>query len=113
MNRIYGFMAGILIGLCWFGVAVSIILMSGCMTKYTIEKRAEDGSSVVVNVQSFREFEQPQIYFQRAGEDVVFTFGAESATTGTSPIEEAVAAGIVSGAIRFTGTAIKGRGEDQ
>ena len=80
-------------------VIVIAVLMGGCMTTYTVEKHMQDGSSVIVSVQSFREFEQPQIHYSREGEDVTFDFGAESASTGTSPIEDAIADGIRTGAV--------------
>jgi hypothetical protein len=85
-ERRYAAYIGLMIGL-----AIGLLLTSGCMTKYSISKQMQDGSSVVVTVQSFREFEQPQIHYSRDGENVTFDFGAAAATTGESPIEAAVA----------------------
>ena len=71
-----------------------VFMLSACMTTYSIEKQTPDGN-VTVLVKSFREFEQPNVQYSRTGDDVIFTFGAESATTATSPIEGAVA-GVIS-----------------
>ena len=68
-----------------------LMLLSGCMTTYTISKTMTDGSQVDVIVKSFREFEQPQVHYARMGEDVTFDFGAASATTAVSPVEVAAA----------------------
>jgi len=86
----------ILIVIAWMAL---MLALGGCMTKYSISKQMQDGSSVIVTVQSFREFEQPQVHDQRTGDGVTFDFGAESATTATSPIEEAFADGIRAGAV--------------
>jgi hypothetical protein len=69
---------------------VLIILSGGCMTKYTIEKINSDGTGITVTVQSYREFEQPQVHYNRTSDQVIFDFGAESATTAQSPVEQAV-----------------------
>ena len=71
-------------------IAALVLIMGGCMTTYSIEKHAPDGSSIVVSVQSFREFEQPVVHYNKTTDSVSFDFGAESATTATSPIEQAV-----------------------
>ena len=94
--RVYRNLIALLIVVLVMGL---MLLLGGCMTKYTIEKQMTDGSSVIVNVQSFREFEQPQVHYARDGQSVTFDFGAESATTATSPIEQALADGIRSGAV--------------
>jgi hypothetical protein len=72
--------------------------LTGCMTTYEVVKQTPEGD-VRVKVSSFREFEQPQIHYSRVGDDVVFDFGAESATTAVSPIEQAIADGIKAGAV--------------
>ena len=84
----YRNMIAVLIVIAWLAL---MLTLGGCMTKYSITKNMQDGSTVTVTVQSFREFEQPQVHYSRTGEDVVFDFGAASATTATSPIEAAVA----------------------
>lgn len=67
---------------------VLMLCLSGCMTTYEITKHTPDGD-ITVAVRSFREFQQPNVSYSRTGEDVTFTFGAESATTAVSPIEKA------------------------
>jgi hypothetical protein len=94
--RTYRNLIAILIVIAWFAL---VIILSGCMTTYEINKSMEDGSSVTVLVKSFREFEQPTVTYSRDSDSVEFTFGAESATTGSSPIEEALADGIRAGAV--------------
>ena len=76
---------------------IALVFMSGCMTTYSIEKHTNDGSSITVHVKSFREFQQPQIYYNKSTEEVTFTFGAESATTAVSPIEKSIGKVIESG----------------
>ena len=112
MNRIYGFVAGILIGLCWFGVAVSLILVSGC-TIYDVKVTKPDGTLVEWSSRSNRQIEQPNLHYARDADAVEFDFSATSMTPVASPIEEAVASGIASGAIRFVGSPVKGREDDQ
>ena len=56
-------------------IVLIIIFMSGC-TKYVIEKTAPDGSTTVVNVSSTRDLEQPNLHYQRTGNDAVFDFSA-------------------------------------
>jgi hypothetical protein len=72
-------------------------LLAGCKTTYEVRKDMPDGSSVSVVVESYREFEQPQVHYSRTADTVTFDFGAESATTGHSPIEESVAGVIAAG----------------
>ena len=73
-------------------VAFCIVLIStGCMTTYSISKIMPDGSNIVVEVKSFREFEQPQVHYNRTDDAVTFDFGAASATTAVSPVEQAAA----------------------
>jgi len=67
-----------------------MVQLSGCMTTYTISKTAPDGSNVTVDVKSFREFQQPQVHYNKTTDTVTFTFGAESATTAQSPIEKSM-----------------------
>ncbi len=78
-------------------MSIILLALAGCMTTYSIEKRTADNSSIVVTVKSFREFEQPQIHYHRSEDVVTFDFGAESATTARSPIEEAMAEVLVNG----------------
>lgn len=73
-----------------------ILCLSGCMTTYEITKHTPDGD-ITVAVRSFREFQQPNVAYSRTGEDVTFTFGAESATTAESPIERAIGSVIEQG----------------
>jgi len=71
---------------------ILLLLLPGCMTVYSISKIMPDGSNIVVEVKSYREFEQPQVHYHRTDEDgVTFDFGAASATTATSPVEQAAA----------------------
>jgi len=93
------FLITLLFGFTLMVVGFALVVVGGCMTTYTINKNMVDGSSVSVTVKSFREFEQPQVHYVREGENVTFDFGAESATTGTSPIEEAIADGFRAGTI--------------
>ena len=72
-------------------VLILMVLTTGCMTTYSISKTASDGSSVTVDVSSFREFQQPQVHYNKTTDTVTFTFGAESATTAQSPIERSMA----------------------
>jgi len=76
-----------------------MLLLGGCVTTYEISKQMTDGSSVTVMVRSYREFQQPQVHYNRDGEAVTFDFGAEAATTAVSPIEAALADGIRAGAV--------------
>jgi hypothetical protein len=68
-----------------------LLLLPGCMTTYSISKIMPDGSNIVVEVQSFREFEQPQVHYNRTDDAVTFDFGAASSTTAISPVEQAAA----------------------
>ena len=70
-------------------LAALVLTMGGCMTTYSIEKQTPDGT-ITVLVSSFREFEQPQVHYNKTADSVTFDFGAESATTAVSPIEQAV-----------------------
>ena len=92
----YRNMIAILIVIAWLAL---MLVLGGCMTTYSISKNMQDGSTVTVLVKSFREFEQPEVHYERDGEAVTFDFGAASATTGSSPIEEALADGIRAGAV--------------
>ena len=57
-----------------------IIFMSGCTT-YSVKR---DGEGMVsVDVTSTRSFEQPNIYYNREGQDVEFQFSAESVDNNT------------------------------
>ena len=94
MNRTYNNLLAILFVVF---VLTLMVILGGCMTTYAIEKQMGDGSSVTVQIKSFREFEQPQVHYQRVGGDVVFDFGAESAMTAQSPIESAFAEVLVKG----------------
>jgi hypothetical protein len=79
-----GFMIGI-------GIAL-VVLLGGCVTTYEIKVCHEDTATCsYVNVKSYREFNQPNVRYARDGSGVDFTFGAEDALTGTSPVEQAVA----------------------
>jgi len=80
---------GILIG---FFAGLILMLLNGCSTIYDISAcHTETDVCTTVHVKSYREFEQPQVQYTRTADGVIFTFGAESATTATSPIEQAVA----------------------
>ena len=79
--------------------------LTGCTT-YEIRKISPDGSSVEVLVKSSRNFEQPSVHFSREGEDVEFDFGASSATTRTSPIENAFGDAIRTGALSVVPVAV-------
>lgn len=79
-------------------VLIFFIFLCGCKTTYEIRKETPEGEVVVI-VESFREFQQPTVHYSREGDSVTFDFNAETATTGSSPIEEAVADGIRAGAV--------------
>ena len=69
-----------------------MLLLGGCMTSYDIRVCHQDTQVCSeVNVKSYREFQQPNVHYSRDGSEVTFTFGAENASTATSPIEAAVA----------------------
>ena len=55
------------------------ILLSSC-TIYKVKSIAPDGKTIDVSVYSSREFIQPNLHYEREGNDAVFNFGAESAT---------------------------------
>jgi hypothetical protein len=76
----------------------ALLALTACMTTYEVVKQTPEGD-VRVLVKSFREFEQPQIHYSRQGNDVTFDFGAESATTASSPVEEAFGEAIKAGAV--------------
>ena len=52
-----------------------MFVMAGCTT-YSIEKVTPDGSSTVVHVKSTRDLEQPELHYERYGNDAVFDFKA-------------------------------------
>jgi len=57
-----------------------VIFMSGCTT-YSVKR---DGEGMVsVDVTSTRSFEQPNIYYNREGDDVEFQFSADSVDNNT------------------------------
>jgi hypothetical protein len=89
-------------------LTILLVLLAGCMTKYEVTKKVPrpDGTveEVRVVVNSFREFEQPEIHYHRDGASVTFDFGAESAKTAVSPVEGAIAKGIETGALILTPT---------
>ena len=89
MNRIYNILIDwVIISL----VVLLIMALSGCMTTYDIRVCHQDTQVCSeVNVKSYREFQQPNVHYSRDGNGIIFTFGAENATTATSPIEQAVA----------------------
>ena len=89
MNRIYN----ILIDWAILSLIVLMILiLGGCQTTYAIKVCHQDTNVCSeVMVRSYREFEQPTIHYSRTDETVTFKFGAASATTGVSPIEQAFA----------------------
>jgi len=68
-----------------------LMLLPGCMTTYSVSKMLPDGESVVVEVRSFREFDAPILHYSRSDDSVTFDFGAASATTAVSPVEQAAA----------------------
>ena len=72
-------------------MVILLLNVTGCMTTYVVEATHPSGQQTRVEVRSFREFEQPEVHYSRDGESVTFDFGATSATTATSPIEQAVA----------------------
>ena len=88
MNRIYN---NVLAALLVVFILAMILILGGCMTTYSINKTNVDGTSITITIKSFREFEQPKVHYDRNGEIVNFTFGAASATTAASPIEQAFA----------------------
>ena len=61
-------------------IILAASLLSGC-TIYKVKSIAPDGKTVDVRVYSSREFAQPNLHYERQGNDAVFDFGAESATT--------------------------------
>jgi len=67
-----------------------LLLLSGC-TMYTVEKTATDGSTIRVTVQSTRSFEQPNLHYQRTGNDAVFDFTAANADNNAVLLAQMVA----------------------
>ena len=87
MNRIYNTLIDwVIISL----IVLLIMALSGCITSYSISKTAPDGSQITVETKSYREFTQPKIEYVNA-DGTIFKFNADSVTTATSPIEQAVA----------------------
>jgi len=78
--------------LVYVAFAWAVLILSGCMTTYSVSKILPDGESVTVEVRSFREFEAPILHYSRSDDSVNFDFGAASATTAVSPVEQAAAA---------------------
>jgi hypothetical protein len=73
-------------------VLIFALILSGCMTSYDIRVCHQDTQVCSeVNVKSYREFSQPNVYYSRDGNGATFTFGAEAVTVATSPVEQAVA----------------------
>jgi len=77
--------------LVYAAFAWAVLILSGCMTTYSVSKILPDGESVTVEVRSFREFEAPILHYSRSDDSVTFDFGAASATTAVSPVEQAAA----------------------
>ena len=71
-----------------FIAALTLMVLGGCVTTYSIDKKPD--GSVTVLVQSYRELEKPVVHFSRTDDSVTFDFGAESVTTAVSPVEQAV-----------------------
>lgn len=64
---------------------LTLIFLNGC-TMYSVERTAPDGSSIVVNVKSTRSFEQPDLHYEREGQNAAFDFKAASVNDGTAEI---------------------------
>jgi hypothetical protein len=112
----YGAYLGIIIGVA---IGLSLLLLGGCMTTYDIKSCPDGlkGPCTSVLVKSYREFEQPIVHYRR--DNVEFDFGAQSAGTARSPIEEAVA-DVIRAAPQLilpgpapASSALKGRGAEQ
>lgn len=71
-----------------------LLVLQGC-TMYTIERTMTDGSTVKVDIKSNRSFEQPNVHYERKGDDAVFDFGAAAATDSTSALINALLSGAV------------------
>ena len=78
-------------------IILMAVILSGC-TIYKVKSVAPDGKTVDVKVYSSREFQQPNLHYQREGNDAVFDFGAESATT-YDPYSK-ILEGLLNGTIR-------------
>jgi len=73
-----------------FAALLILVLLTGCMTTYSVERVMPDGSFVKVETRSFRKFEQPTLEYETP-DGTVFRFNAESASTQYSPVEYAAA----------------------
>ena len=72
-------------------IVILILLCGGCRTTYDISSCHGDVCTTV-HVGSYREFQQPTVTYTRNPDgSVTFSFNAETASTGTSSIEEAFA----------------------
>ena len=70
-----------------FVILYLMVLLGGCTT-YEVQKGMVDcPTCTFVKVRSTREFETPNLHYQREGEDAVFDFSADSVTNAPSPLE--------------------------
>jgi hypothetical protein len=78
---------------------LTILVMVGGCTTYSVTRTLPDGTHLEVSVKSTRNFEQPQVHYERTGKDAKFDFGAASATNSWESIVGGVLQGFMTGAI--------------
>ena len=61
---------------------VLIVFLSGCTT-YSVHKVAPNGIETTVKIASTRSFEQPDMHYERVGDDAVLDFSAASVDNNT------------------------------
>ena len=71
-----------------------LVLLGGCTT-YDVKKGMVGCPTCThVKIRSSREFETPNLHYEREGEDAVFDFSADSVTNAPNPLESIGAAAI-------------------
>lgn len=65
-----------------------VLLAFGGCTTYEVQKGMADcPTCTFVKVRSTREFQTPNLHYERTGQDAVFDFSADSVTNSPSPLE--------------------------
>jgi len=72
------------------------MILIGCTT-YDINRKAN--GDITVRVVTTRNFEQPQLHYERIGQNAVFDFGASSTSNSFENIIGGILQGFMTGAI--------------